>query len=60
MRRVGGWRDAGASHWISDLSAFSEERRALEGTELLVEECQGEMFGGWGWLVAPGAAARFL
>lgn len=43
----GGWRDAGASHWIRDLSAFSEERRPLGGPELLFEEeCQGEMFGG--------------
>lgn len=64
MRGVRGWIDA--SRWVRDLSAFAEERRPPEGTELPVEEgCQGEMFGGLGGaglrgrLIAPGAAARF-
>lgn len=43
----GGWRDAGASsRWIRDLTAFSEGRRPLGETELLIEKgYQREMFG---------------
>lgn len=37
----GGWRDAGASHWIRDLSAFSE-RIPLGGAELLLRSSAKE------------------